>query len=106
MGLIERGAGEPIIVVPGLQGRWEYMEPAIDALSRGFRAITFSLCGEAGCDAPYDPAAGLDNFVAQIQRAYDKARIESAIVCGISFGGVVALRFAASHPDRTRALVY
>jgi pimeloyl-ACP methyl ester carboxylesterase len=103
--LIERGAGEPIVVVPGLQGRWEYMEPAIEALSRSFRVITFSLCGEPDCGEPYDPALGLDNFVAQVGRACDQARIESAIVCGISFGGVVAVHFAAARPDRTRALV-
>jgi pimeloyl-ACP methyl ester carboxylesterase len=32
-------------------------------------------------------------------------RIDRAIICGVSFGGVVALRFAAGHPARALALV-
>ena len=49
MRIIERGSGTPIVVVPGVQGRWEYFAPAIDALARSFRVVTFSLCGELGC---------------------------------------------------------
>src|SRR5581483_1843906 len=35
----------------------------------------------------------------------DARGIDRAVICGISFGGVVALHFAAEHPDRTAALV-
>jgi pimeloyl-ACP methyl ester carboxylesterase len=104
MHIIDRGSGTPIVLVPGVQGRWEYFAPAIDALARSFRVITFSLCGELGCPR-IEPARGIDNFVDQIADALDSRGIERAIVCGISFGGVAALRFAAERPDRTSALV-
>jgi pimeloyl-ACP methyl ester carboxylesterase len=35
----------------------------------------------------------------------DERGIDRAVVCGISLGGLVALRFAATHPERTAALV-
>src|SRR3972149_4425334 len=35
----------------------------------------------------------------------DRAGIDRAVVCGISFGGLVALRFAAREPGRTAGLV-
>ena len=104
MRIIDRGSGIPIVVVPGVQGRWEYFAPAIDALARSFRVITFSLCGELGCPR-LDPARGIDNFSDQIAAALDSRGIERAIVCGVSFGGVAALRFAAERPERTMALV-
>ena len=70
------------------------MRPAVDALSASFRVITFSLQG-----------ADLDGLVQQATAALDRAQIERATICGVSFGGLVALRFAAHQPSRCTALV-
>jgi pimeloyl-ACP methyl ester carboxylesterase len=105
LNLIDRGSGVPLVVIPGIQGRWEYLQPAVDALSRHFRVITFSLSGERGSDRVFDPARGLDNYTEQIASALDTLHIERAVICGISFGGVAAIRFAAAHPPRCRILV-
>ncbi len=105
MNLIERGSGVPLVLVPGIQGRWEYLRPAIDALSRHFRVITFSLSGDRGSGRRFDPAKGIDNYTDQIAEALDTLEIERAVICGVSFGGYVSVRFAATHPDRCSALV-
>jgi pimeloyl-ACP methyl ester carboxylesterase len=104
MRIIERGSGTPLVVVPGVQGRWEYFTPTVEALGRSFHVLTFSLCGELGCP-PIDRSRGIDSFTDQIAAALDARGLERAIICGISFGGVAALRFAAEHPERTAALV-
>ena len=41
--IVERGSGPPLVMIPGLQGRWEYQRGTIDALAASFRVITFSL---------------------------------------------------------------
>ena len=46
MAIIDVGAGRPIVLIPGIQGRWEWMQPAVAALAVRFRVITFSLLGE------------------------------------------------------------
>lgn len=104
MEIVDRGAGLPIVLVPGLQGRWEYVRPAVDALAVCFRVITFSLCGERGCP-PFDPEKGFDNLADEIGAALDQSGLPRAAICGVSFGGLAALRFAARHPHRTSALV-
>jgi pimeloyl-ACP methyl ester carboxylesterase len=104
MRIIDRGSGLPIVVVPGIQGRWEFSAPAVDALARSFRVITFSLCGELG-SPPIDRHRGIDGFADQIEAALDACGIDRAVICGVSFGGVAALRFAATRPERTAALV-
>src|SRR2546428_14037932 len=82
------------------------MQPAIDALSSAsFRVITFPLCGERASGAGFDRAGGVANDVAQAASALDRCGVDRAIICGISYGGIVAVAFAASHPDRTTALV-
>lgn len=105
MEVIERGAGTPLVLVPGVQGRWEYMQRAIDALAAHFRVLTFSLAGERASGRRYDRARGFDGLADQVDAVLDSRGLASAIVCGVSFGGLVALRYAATRPHRTTALI-
>jgi pimeloyl-ACP methyl ester carboxylesterase len=93
--VIEHGHGTPIVMIPGLPGPWRFIAPAVHAMSTRFRALAMSL----------GPECTIDSDVARIAAALDERRIDRAIVCGISLGGLVALRFAAVHPHRTLALV-
>lgn len=102
--MFDRGSGPPVVVVPGLQGRWEWMRPALDALQRECRTISYSLCGDLGSRRHFDPALGFDNYTRQLDEVLNRAGIERAAVCGVSYGGFVALRYAAARPDRVTAL--
>jgi 3-oxoadipate enol-lactonase len=84
----------PLVLIPGIQGRWEYMRGTVDALSNHFQVLTFSLRGDT-----------MDDYVAQVSRALDERHIQRAVICGVSFGGLVALRVAAMFPERTMSLV-
>ena len=81
------------------------MRPAVDALEARTRVVTFSLCGEPGTDAAFGNDATFDAQVEQVERAMDREGIERAVICGVSYGGLVALRFAATRPERTAGLV-
>jgi 3-oxoadipate enol-lactonase len=94
MQIIDRGSGPPLVLIPGLQGRWEYMRPTVKALSACFRVVTFSL-----------DADGLDGYAEQVGAAMAAAGIDRATICGVSFGGLIAVRFAARHPARCQALI-
>jgi pimeloyl-ACP methyl ester carboxylesterase len=104
-GMIDVGQGPPLVLVPGIQGRWEWMRPTVAALARDFRVLTFTLAGERTSRHAFDPALGFDNFVVQLDRVLDEAGVESAFLCGVSYGGLVALRYAAERPHRVRGLV-
>ena len=105
MTIIERGDGLPLVLIPGLQGRWEYVRPTVDALSQYFRVLSFSLCDEPSAKAVFDPQRGFDNYVDQVRTALDDAGVSRAAICGISFGGAIALRFAAAEPERCGKLI-
>ena len=47
------------MVVPGLQGRWEWMKPALVELPRSCRTISYSLCGDIGSGETAGPRAGV-----------------------------------------------
>jgi pimeloyl-ACP methyl ester carboxylesterase len=105
MRIFTAGTGSPLVVVPGIHGRWEYLKPVVDALAASFRVITFSLADEPGANGPFDAAHVMDSYVEQIAQAMDQAGVVAAAVCGVSFGGLIALRFAAERPARVTALV-
>lgn len=97
--MIVAGSGPPLVLIPGIQGRWQWMRPAVRALSKHFRVITFSLRG-GGVNAK-----GFDGQLEQVDEAMDRAGVNRAVVCGVSYGGLIAVRYAATRPTRVAALV-
>ena len=81
------------------------MAPSIDALSREFRVITASLPGEPGGHARFDEGADFEMLVGHVDRVLDAAGVVDAVICGVSFGGLIALRYAAMRSHRVRGLI-
>ena len=50
-------------------------------------------------------ARGFGNFVDQIDRALDAFGITTTAIAGVSYGGLIALRYAAERPERIKALI-
>jgi pimeloyl-ACP methyl ester carboxylesterase len=97
--LIDKGHGPLVILVPGVQGRWEWMTPTVDALAVSNRVMSFSL-------GTQEPADGwFSGWLRTIDQLMDRAHERRAVLIGVSFGGVIAARYAARRPDRVKALV-
>jgi 3-oxoadipate enol-lactonase len=105
MSIYDRGSGPALIVIPGVQGRWEWMRPALDALSGRCRTISYSLSGDMGSGRRLDRAMGFEDHIRQLDAVMDAVGLESAAVCGVSFGGFIAVRYAACRPGRVSSLV-
>lgn len=103
--MIDRGNGIPIVLIPGIQGRWEWMRPTVTALAKQHRVISFSLCDERTSPFPCEPERAFENYISQVEIALDRAKIDRAVIAGVSYGGLIAAEFAARHPGRVSALV-
>ncbi|HEV3218112.1 MAG TPA: alpha/beta hydrolase [Vicinamibacterales bacterium] len=99
------GAGPAIVLIPGIQGRWEWMRPAIGALATRWRVITCSLPGEPGVELLPEGNGNFESYVRHVDRLLDSANLSDAVICGVSFGGLIALRYAARRRERVRALI-
>ena len=73
------------------------------ALKSRCRVISFSLAGDSG--RPFDRDQGFDAYLAQIEDVLQRTGVDDATVCGVSFGGLIALHWAARRPRRTTALI-
>ena len=103
--MIDVGKGPPLVLIPGMQGRWEWMRPTVEALAQHFRVLTFTLAGEWTSGHALKPQFGFDSYTLQVDRVLEDAGAESAVVCGVSYGGLIALRYASKRPNRVKQLV-
>ena len=103
--MIDIGKGTPIVLIPGLQGRWEWMRPAVEALAKHHRVVSFSLCDEKTSPFSCEPAKAFENYVTQVGIAMDRAGLSQATIVGVSYGGLIAAEFSARYPERVSALV-
>jgi 3-oxoadipate enol-lactonase len=103
--MMDEGQGPPVIVIPGIQGRWEWMTPALRELRPTCRTVSYTLSGDHGSGVAHDPALGFENYVRQLDAVFARTHLARAALCGVSFGGFIALRYAALRPHRVSALI-
>ena len=100
--MIAKGIGFPLVLIPGLQGRWEWMTPTVEALQAGHRVITFSLQELR----PEREKHGLfQAWTRALDLLIDRTLERKVSLVGISFGGLIAARYAAHRPERVTSLV-
>ena len=105
MVVVQRGAGPPLLLIPGIQGRWEWMLPAVEALGARTRTISYTLCGDRGSACRLNEERGFENYVSQLDAVLDRVGLRQSALCGVSYGGLIAVHYAAKRPDRVAALV-
>lgn len=93
----EWGEGQPLILVPGMAGGYELLGPVAKALSKDFRVISYQLRGEDNCFALRQPF-GMAELVNDLHEFIEWLCLENPTIVGVSFGGLVALEFAARFP--------
>jgi pimeloyl-ACP methyl ester carboxylesterase len=98
---LERGAGEPVILLHGLMGQMQHWDAVLERLERGCRAIALDL--PIFHRALREPS--LDALARHVVDFMDALDIPRAVVGGNSLGGHVALRLALEHGDRVGGLV-
>ena len=103
--MFDKGSGPPLIVIPGVQGRWEWMQPALRRLARQCRTISYSLAGDIRTNYAADAEHVFDNYLRQVDAVFDRTGIQRSALCGVSYGGFVALRYAATRPERVSSLI-
>lgn len=106
----EIGVGPPLVLVRGWITHLELMwsEPSfrafIEALAQRFRVIRFDARGNGLSDREVG-RPGLDGFVADLEAVMDATGVDRCLLWGSSFGGPIAVAYAARCPERVERLV-
>src|SRR5512137_2774053 len=93
------GRGKPLIFLHGWVGSWRYWIPAMQAASVSYRTYALDLWGYG--DSAKDPARfGIFHQLALLDSFLEQMGILRLALVGHGLGAVIALQFAASHPDQ------
>jgi 3-oxoadipate enol-lactonase len=97
--------GPAYVLVNGLTQYVEIWEPYRDALvAKGFRVAVFDLLGQGVSDKP-SLFINQDDQVAVLRELIAELGQGPIFLAGVSFGGVIALRYAIAHGDTIAGLV-
>ena len=82
---------------------WRNVAPAIT--EAGHTAYAIDLFGHGESDRPFDAAFGIAAQAEYLDAAMTALRVARGILVGIDIGGDIALRLAATRPERVEKLV-
>jgi pimeloyl-ACP methyl ester carboxylesterase len=82
---------------------WREIGPVI--ANAGHTAFAVDLMGHGESDRPFDADVGIAAQAEYLDRMMTGLRVARAVVVGVDLGGGVALRLAATHPERVTRLV-
>lgn len=95
----------PVLLVHGFSVPGYAFDATRQALAgAGFRAISFDLYGRGWSDRP-EVTYDRDLFAGELGELMDALHIPKARLVGLSMGGAVVGRFAATHPERVTSVV-
>lgn len=101
---VEKGAGEPLLLLHGNFGDIADWQPVFDTLAHRFRVIALDLPGCGRSEKP-DAAYDASMFVAALEAFFREKDIGRCAIVGHSLGGQIALAFALAHPELVTRLV-
>ncbi|MBS1197056.1 MAG: alpha/beta hydrolase [Proteobacteria bacterium] len=104
-GLMGEEGREVIVFINGLTQTNTLWTTHQEGLSRqGYRVLTYDTLGQGQSSKPV-LGIRMDDHADLLLKLLDALEIKQCHLCGISFGGVVAMHVAMKYPERVKSLV-
>lgn len=101
------GKGDPVLLLSGGPGfSPEYLRPIAEKLSGRHRFVLLHQRGTGkSAVAKYDAETiSLKKLADDIEALREELKCEKLVIAGHSFGGILAMEYARTHPERVAAL--
>jgi pimeloyl-ACP methyl ester carboxylesterase len=95
-----------VVLLHGFTSDLRSWAPLLDDLTADYRAIAFDLRGHGQSSAPEDTESyTIEALAGDVATLLDHLEVDICALVGSSFGGMVALQFAVTLPERLAGLV-
>ena len=101
---VEKGQGEPLILLHGNGESWEYFKHQVDALSGKYHVYAVDTRGHGRSPRGGRPFT-IRQFAEDLLGFMEERQIGRAHLLGFSDGGNIAMVFAIRHPERVDRLI-
>ncbi|MFD2443724.1 alpha/beta fold hydrolase [Bacillus sp. CGMCC 1.16607] len=95
------GAGEPLLLIHGIDSDSRMWEPQFNEFSQHFQTIRIDLRGFGKTIMP----AGEFQLLDDLYDLLNELKIEKAHILGYSYGGTVAPSFTIKYPEKVKSLI-
>ncbi len=102
------GSGRPLVLLSGGPGiEVDYMMPVAKELGRSFECVLFEQRGTGRSRSDKMPASqmSVQNAVEDLDALRQALKQDRLLILGHSWGGMLAMAYAAAHPDRVDAMI-
>lgn len=104
----EFGMGEPILLLSGGPGlNADYLKPVWEELSKNFRCIVLDQrgTGRSVVSSVDSVSMSMNNYINDISVLQEHLNLKSVPIVGHSWGGMLAMEYAANKPDKVSSLI-
>jgi proline iminopeptidase len=99
------GSGPEVVVLHGGPGaHHDYLRPGFDRLACGRTLVYYDQRGGGRSPVARDIPVGWQEQVADLEALRDIWRLEKLDLCGYSWGALLAMLYAVTHPTRVASL--
>ena len=98
------GAGTPMILLHGLASQSHIFDLVAPRLAKNFRVLALDQRGHGRSDKP-DSGYDWATLAIDLDAILKALRIDRAVLAGHSWGGNVAVQYAADQPDHVSGLI-
>ncbi len=99
------GEGPEVVVLHGGPGaHHDYLLPGFDDLATARTLIYYDQRGGGRSPVPRDVPVGWQEQVADLDALREQWHLDRLTICGYSWGGLLAMLYAVTHPDRVAKL--
>jgi len=98
---LEAGNGVPVVFVPGITELKEAFAFQFQGLQDSCTVISYDVRRGLKRSTDYT----LELLTHDLRKLFEALKLDSAVICGHSFGGLIAMQFALEYPELTNALI-
>lgn len=102
--MLQRGSGDPVLILHGWGGRIESMAPVVECLADSFRVVALDLPGFGASPVPAT-VWGTGEYAAFVRGVMTSLDVSRAHIVGHSFGAKTSLCLAATHPEAVGKMI-
>ncbi|MGB4759079.1 MAG: alpha/beta fold hydrolase [Candidatus Saccharimonadales bacterium] len=100
----DKGSGEVLALLHGIESSASYWQNLVPALAEHRRVITIDLLGFGRSPKPKNIAYSLEDQVLWLDRTLETLQVSKITLAGHSLGSLVALAYAAKHPQKVSSV--
>jgi len=98
---IERGEGEPIVLIHGNWATSSWWEPVLERIPSGYRGLAYDVRGRGKTEGP-DHNYTLPEMAADLRAFLDALGLDRVHLVGHSLGSAIGMQFVLESPERVR----